>query len=841
MTLDSFWTGLPFRPDPFQKLAASAVSDGRSVVVTAPTGSGKTLVAEAAIHLALGAGQRAFYTTPIKALSNQKYVDLVNVHGQNAVGLLTGDNSINGLAPVVVMTTEVLRNMIYAGSRDLANVGCVILDEVHYLQDRARGAVWEEVIIHAPESIHLVCLSATIANAEEFAAWVRQRRGPTELIVSNDRPVPLDSLYLLSDRYGDGLRLLPTFGDRDGRQRPNPRLERMLAVEGGRRRRYRTPRRSETIELLAGEEMLPALFFIFSRAGCDAAALRALEDGIRLTVPEERERIRVVAERRTDHLSDSDLAALDYGRWTACLEAGLAAHHAGLVPAFKETVEELFAAGLVKAVFATETLALGINMPARTVVLESLSKFNGETHELLQAGDYTQLTGRAGRRGIDLQGYGVVLHSPFVPFTTVASIASTGSHPLLSSFRPSYNMAVNLVANYGEEEAIELLNASFGKFQQEDRDAGYEVAIGELSSKLADELAKARCERGDVEEYLTRLDKMAEGRSGKAFELKPGDVIDIPNGRRSGRFLVLRRLSRGQSGARLLVIGTSGRVSSIANREVVSGSATVATLDLPTPFRPSDAKFREEVLRRMRKLPPPGKERDSRPQSRHPVLDCPDIETHIAWARRATRTRKRLDSYRSARLEAGHGLADDFAGTRVLLERRGYLAGWSLTESGQSLRFIYSESDLLLAEFIGNGMLDGLDLEEVAAVLSYFVYEARTENPPAARFPTARTEEVWGRLVELWRGLAAEEGALGISRTGAPDAGFAELAYDWAAGGELEELPVRGLAPGDFVRVGRQLVDICRQVKVVYSPLAQITGEVLRRFDRGVVAAGGVV
>ncbi|MEX0947074.1 MAG: DEAD/DEAH box helicase, partial [Acidimicrobiia bacterium] len=247
MSAELFYATLPFAPDPFQKEAVAAVEAGDTVVVSAPTGAGKTLVAEAAVHLALERGYRAFYTTPIKALSNQKYADLVAVYGERRVGLLTGDNVVNGNADVVVMTTEVLRNMIYAGSNALARVSVVILDEVHYLQDRFRGAVWEEVIIHAPAPIQLVCLSATVANAEEFAAWVRERRGATTLIFSDHRPVPLEPRYLLRDRVSDVLKMLPTFSTREGRSRPNPRIEHMLGLERGRRRRFVTPNRIETV------------------------------------------------------------------------------------------------------------------------------------------------------------------------------------------------------------------------------------------------------------------------------------------------------------------------------------------------------------------------------------------------------------------------------------------------------------------------------------------------------------------------------------------------------------------------------------------------------------------
>ena len=465
MRVHGFFESLPFTPDPFQVLAAEAVERGGSVVVTAPTGTGKTLVAEAAVHVSLAKGRRVFYTTPLKALSNQKFRDFISVYGPDRVGLLTGDNTINSRAPIVVMTTEVLRNMIYAGA-DLTAVETVVLDEVHYLHDRFRGAVWEEVIIHAPRHIRLVCLSATVANADEFTDWLRSRRGPTELVIEDHRSVRLERWWAVWDRYEKEVHVLPLFVDTTGGLRPNGSIPRILARRGGRRRRFGTPKRLEVVEHLAFLDMLPAIYFVFSRIGCDEAAARVAGTGIRLTDDLEREEIRRRAEKGTAHLEWPDLRALGYNRWLAALERGVAAHHAGLVPAFKEVTEQLFCDGLVKLVFATETLALGINMPARTVVLDRLTKFTGEGHELMLPGEFTQLTGRAGRRGIDTVGHGVVLHSPYVPFERVVSIADLGSHPLRSSFRTTYNMVVNLIANYPRRRAERLLEASFAEFQR---------------------------------------------------------------------------------------------------------------------------------------------------------------------------------------------------------------------------------------------------------------------------------------------------------------------------------------------------------------------------------------
>src|SRR5947209_16461600 len=460
MQRDEFVETYGFELDAFQERALDALDAGRSVLVAAPTGSGKTVVAEYAVAKALATGGKAFYTTPLKALSDQKFGDRSRRHGPEKVGLLTGDNSINGDAPVVVMTTEVLRNMIYAASSALDGLRYVVLDEVHYLQDRYRGPVWEEVIIHTPPEVDLVCLSATVSNAEEFADWIETVRGATTAIIEERRPVELNHLYLVGDREEDHLRLLRTFVD----GKPNPeavRLESRPAHRGDQwrarpRGRLYTPRRAEVVDPLWDAGMLPAIHFIFSRAACDDAVKQCLDSGVRLTTPEERRQIRAIAEAKVEALSDDDLRVLGYGAWLTGLEAGLGAHHAGLVPPFKEAVEACFGAALVKAVFATETLSLGINMPARSVVIEKLTKFTGERHEFLTPGEYTQLTGRAGRRGIDDVGYAVVLWSPFVPFDQVASLAGARTYALTSSFRPTYNMAANLVRRYPPSTAHHL-------------------------------------------------------------------------------------------------------------------------------------------------------------------------------------------------------------------------------------------------------------------------------------------------------------------------------------------------------------------------------------------------
>ena len=460
-----------FALDPFQVTAFDLLDEGKSVLVAAPTGSGKTLIAEYAVARALAAGARAIYTTPLKALSNQKYADFAAEYGPTRVGLLTGDVSRNGDAEVVVMTTEVLRNMIYADEGRLADLRCVVLDEVHYLEDRYRGSVWEEIILSAPPDVVLVCLSATVSNAEELAGWIEKVRGSTAHVIEEHRPVDLRNLYVMGIRATHRLEILPTFVDGlpnpeavslDARSRP--RATSGKAGRPGARSPVYRPRRAELVERFSEEDLLPAIYFVFSRAGCDDAVRQCLEAGLRLTTPEERRAIRDVADDHVEALSDADLRVLGYGNFVEGLEAGFAAHHAGLVPPFREAVEALFGAAIVKVVFATETLALGINMPARSVVIEALSKFTGAGHEDLTAGNYTQLTGRAGRRGIDRIGHAAVLWSPYHTFAEVSALAAARSRALRSSFRPTYNMAVNLVRRYAPDDAYRLVRSSFAQY-----------------------------------------------------------------------------------------------------------------------------------------------------------------------------------------------------------------------------------------------------------------------------------------------------------------------------------------------------------------------------------------
>jgi len=496
----AFANSFPFALDDFQIAGCQALEDGKGVLVAAPTGAGKTIVGEFAVELAITSNTKCFYTTPIKALSNQKYSELVQRYGESKVGLLTGDTSINSESQIVVMTTEILRNMIYANSTTIEKLRFVVMDEVHYLADKFRGAVWEEILIHLSESVQVVSLSATVSNAEEFGEWLQTVRGDTEIIVSEVRPVPLYQHVLF------GNRLIDLFDDA---MKLNPELTKLerdtyRQVRGNWRDKPKGPKalsRPDVIEKLDREGLLPAITFIFSRKACDAAVKQCLQAGIKLTNEKERERIREIVARNIGNLAQDDLVVLGYYEWLEALERGIAAHHAGLLPAFKTTVEDLFQEGLVKAIFATETLALGINMPARTVVLEKLSKWNGEAHVAISAGEYTQLTGRAGRRGIDIEGNAVILWNNDLDSNSVGGLASTRTYPLKSSFKPSYNMSVNLISQLGSEKARSSLESSLAQFQADKAVVGLAKQIRK-SEKVRDDLFKeSTCHLGDFIDY----------------------------------------------------------------------------------------------------------------------------------------------------------------------------------------------------------------------------------------------------------------------------------------------------------------------------------------------------
>ncbi|HEV7534682.1 MAG TPA: helicase-related protein, partial [Acidimicrobiia bacterium] len=658
-------------------------------------------------------------------------------------------------------------------------------------------------------------------------------------------------------------------------------------VRGRPRGRLFTPRRVETVDRLDDEGMLPAIYFIFSRAGCDQAVDACLASGLRLTTPEDREQIRAIAERHVESLSDADLDLLGYGSWLAGLEAGFAAHHAGKVPPMKEAVEEAFAAGLVRVVFATETLSLGINMPARTVVIEKLSKFTGERHEFLTPGEYTQLTGRAGRRGIDDLGYAAVLWNPYVPFDQVASLASTRSYALQSSFRPTYNMAANLVRRYPSDVAHHLLNLSFAQYGADKEIVRLERHLEKSRELLASHRQGMECDRGDVEEYRSllrnRTERRQAARGGTAagppvgFEaLKPGDVI----ARRGNKAVVLQRTRGRGEDTKLLVLTADRGVVRLGPTDFAGPVRTIGAIELPRPFAPRSPAFRRAVAEALRTVkvradggradggragggrirngssrvdgdgltsPGGGGEIGAGDPRRHPVAGCPDLTTHLRYAERAERLARDIDRLERRIRGRSESLARQFDRVLRVLESWGYVDGWQLTDGGGMLTRLYSETDLLLAECLREGLLDGLDGPSMAAVCSVFTYESRGPDQGTAqrvRFPNRTVKDRVAGIDKIWRDLNVVENEAGLPETRTPDAGFTPLAHAWAAGKDLEEvLYDEDLTGGDFVRNVKQLIDLLRQVGDVAANSATKAAarSAADGLFRGVVAASSTV
>ncbi|MFD1930401.1 MULTISPECIES: DEAD/DEAH box helicase [Nonomuraea] len=883
--LGSFRGHYEFDLDEFQLDACRALEAGDGVLVAAPTGSGKTVVGEFAVHLALQQGQKCFYTTPIKALSNQKYNDLVKRYGTAKVGLLTGDNSVNGDAPIVVMTTEVLRNMLYAGSATLAGLGFVVMDEVHYLADRFRGAVWEEVIIHLPDSVRLVALSATVSNAEEFGQWMGEVRGDTTVIVDEHRPVPLWQHMMVGNRVYD----LFSSDDGDNLMRINPTLMRLTRDEerlaGGRGRRgygrpqrFRPPDRAAIIDKLDSEGLLPAITFIFSRAGCDAAVMQCLYAGIRLTTERESHEIRQIVDERTAHLPDEDLAVLGFLEWRDCLERGLAAHHAGMLPAFKEVVEELFTRGLVKAVFATETLALGINMPARSVVIEKLDKWNGETHADLTPGEYTQLTGRAGRRGIDVEGHAVVVWQPGMDPISVAGLAGTRTYPLRSSFQPSYNMAVNLVGQFGRERAKTLLEASFAQFQADRAVVGIAKQLRKHEEALEGYQEAMHCHLGDFTEYAglrrrlsdreTELSKQ-RGAARRAAavrsleELKPGDVIRVPGGRRAGLAIVLDPgLNPRGHGPNPLVLTIGKQVKKLDPDDFPVPVEPLEKIRIPRNFNARAPKERANLVSSLlakmgdRDLGKPARARDHAVEDeeiaelrrlirQHPCHGCADREDHARWAERYYKLLRETEGLRRRVEGRSHVISRTFDRICGVLEQLGYLEGETVTGEGRRLGRLYTELDLLTAECLRTGLWEELDPAELAACVSALVFESRqADDARRPKIPAGKAQDALTAMIRLWGELEGIEKDNGLSIIREPDLGFAWAAFRWTKGHSLDAVLMDGingneLAAGDFVRWIKQLMDLLGQLGNAAPPgskVKQTANKAIDAMRRGVVA-----
>ena len=949
--LTAFTDRYPFELDDFQLEGGRALERGSSVLVAAPTGAGKTVVGEFAVHLALSRGHKVFYTAPIKALSNQKFGELVDWLGPEKVGLLTGDTSIRPDAEVVVMTTEVLRNMLYADSDLLQGLGFVVMDEVHYLADRLRGPVWEEVIIHLDRSVQLVSLSATVSNAEEFGAWLQEVRGSTEIIVSETRPVPLWQHVTVGDE------LLDLFVDAEGEavvshgpgargdRLVNPAIERITSFslpvdersggprgKGYRGRRgtsgrhrprgsgqHRPPhkrkgrggghdepglarhhggrgaggalrpaRRPEVVELLDDAALLPAIMFIFSRAGCEGAVQQCARARLRLTDDAERREIRAVLDEELAGIGVEDEEVLGLPAFRRAVLDGYCAHHAGMLPLLKSVVERLFARGLLKVVFATETLALGINMPARTVVLEKLVKFNGVEHADLTPGEFTQLTGRAGRRGIDTEGHAVVVGGPRFDAPAVAALASKRTYPLRSAFRPTPNMAVNLLDRFDLARARETLETSFAQFQADRSVVGLARRAREVEDTAASYRDAVTCEQGDLLEYariqqqITEREKtLARARASAdrdrtrsmLGDLRRGEVIALPGGKRRGYAVVLEVDRAVLGGPQIDLLDTEGRRRSLRPGDVPSPPAVIDTMRLPRQEALGSGKVRKDTAAALRERLS-GQDDDARREVRrragrtpstaatdeqlialreqlraHPCADCPDLESHLRWVGRWRKAQSELEGVHRRIRGRTSSLARQFEHLTDLLLELGYLERIDPapgedpeteelrpTASGLRLRRLFSDRDLLIAECLEHGAWSDLTPAGLAAVVSACVHETRRDDRAPELIPEPAVITALEASSRVAARLQAAETRHRITPTSAPDPAIAAIVHRWAQGMHLAAaLEGNDLPPGDFVRHCRQVIDLLDQL-TADEQLGAIAREAIRAVRRGLVA-----
>ncbi len=790
--VDEFEAGLPFKLDAFQREAIDKLERGRGgVLVSAPTSSGKTMVAEYAIFRALKEGGKVLYTTPLKALSNQKYHDFVRQYSEATVGLVTGENTINDDAPVVVMTTEILRNLIYEDPKRLDLVQYVVLDEVHYIDDFPRGSVWEEIVIQAPRSIKLVGLSATIGNYREIADWMAENRGGMETVFHDVRPVELKMWLGINNRF---LPLFKSDGGIDQRTWSKAAQEEEASYRVGQYRSLPSNDLLHVVPELRSLDMLPAIYFIFSRRGCREALKRCSFHEIDLTTPDEKGAIDRVAAERLHGLKDKDEEALFRRMVDArLLRRGLAEHHAGLLPYHKEMVEELFQRGLIKVVFATETLSLGINMPARGVVVSSFTKFDGVNFSNLTTGELTQLMGRAGRRGIDVIGHGVILKESDVEVGTIYEVAMGPTLVVQSKFLPSYNMALNLMRVYTPEEAEGLMQRSFGQFQK----------------RLAADQTKERLV--NVREQLADIRRLWDD-----SEVSIEDVAQyfkLEDRRRSIR-IELKRLRRegaaerkGRRGRRTRAITPSGRM--IQRLEVEAKGLLERQHKLKVVRSPRFG----ELIQRYAEIRTLQKELDAGSREVTGQMD--------EYPRKLRRLCK-------------------------ILTESGFLAHDKPTDKGLFAARVYGENTILVAEAVWLGWFEGLAPEEVCAVLVMLAAEdrdrggrGRQERGPR-RYPTPAIAQTARLIRSLYFRFADMESDLDEPNLRTPSHDYIDFAYRWSAGEPLDQIPLpANIDIGDAIKAMKGLYSLLRQLewalRVAKSPLKDTVSQAVVQMERDVI------
>jgi ATP-dependent RNA helicase HelY len=788
--VNEFAATLPFELDPFQREAIAKLDAGRGgVLVSAPTSSGKTVVAEYAIFRALQEGSKVIYTTPLKALSNQKYHDFVREYGEATVGLVTGENTINDEAPVVVMTTEILRNLIYEDLKRLDMVRYVVLDEVHYIDDFPRGSVWEEIVIQAPTTMKMVGLSATIGNFKDIADWMAENRGGMETVFHDVRPVELKLWLAMHNRF---FPLFKSDGAIDQRTWSKAAEEEEASYRVGGFSRLPSNDLLQVIEELKRLDILPAIYFIFSRRGCREALQRCSYHELDLTTAEEKEAIDRVAAERLQGLKDRDEESLFRRMVDArLLRRGLAEHHAGLLPYHKEMVEELFQRGLIKVVFATETLSLGINMPARGVVVSSFTKFDGANFSNLTTGELTQLMGRAGRRGIDVIGHGVILKESDVEVGTIYEVAMGPTLVVESKFLPSYNMALNLLRIYTPDQADALMERSFGQFQKR-------LAEDRTRERLANVRARLADIRHLWDDHEVSIDDVAQ-----YFKLED---------RRRAIRIELKRLRR-EAGAERR--GRRGR-----SRALGSSGRLVQRLEVEA----------RGLLERQKKLK---------------LVRSPRFGEYLQKYAEIRSLQKELDGGERELT----GQMDEYARklrrlSRILTEA-GFLAHDRPTDKGLFASRIYGENTILVTEAVWLGWLEGLAPEELCAVLVMLAAEDRErgrDRQPRAprRYPTPAIAQTARLVRSLYFRFADMERDLDEPNLRQPSHDYIDFAYRWSAGEPLDKIPLpANVDIGDAIKSMKALYSLLRQlewaVRQAKSPLYETVSRAVAQMERDVI------
>jgi ATP-dependent RNA helicase HelY len=874
----SFERRYAFPLDEFQVRAILAVLEGSSVIVSAPTGAGKTLIAEFAIHEALRRKRRIAYTTPLKALSNQKYADFCRQFGVAEVGILTGDVKVNPRAPVLVMTTEILRNMFYTGT--LEGLAHVVLDECHYMGDEGRGTVWEEIIVNAPKDVTLVALSATVANVDEIADWISLVHRAIVPIVHPHRPVPLS--YLVADLAAE---LHPLEAVRAGRAG-------LIGVEDGgdgdRRGRFygrRVASVTAMIEELEARRWLPAIYFIFSRVGCERALDDVLAEGRPLLDRAQRREVEQAigeAVEETPVLGASDLNQTIF----QAMALGVGVHHAGILPSLKRLTEVLFERGLIRVVFATETMSLGIHMPARSVVLQGLTKRTDRGFRSLTHNELTQMAGRAGRRGIDPEGKCVIALDARDSVADLLAVVDGPPEPIRSQFRLGYGSVALLLETVRDEAAIRrIVESSFGQYQNLKQIRQLEREVAEAREALAEaeryaapcgdftRIGRYRALRAEADARRRALGARTRPARARALEdVEPGRVVLLRQRGGSGLGIVLgtHRLR----GNRMLVDTLLPHGSIVRSKPGNVKRVFWATppLLLPPAIRNLAAHhrgwgrdFRETLTRDgaplMAKLQDLDlaalleRERGGGPEEALDSVEChacpwgATARCDAAW-RAIEKHRTRLEQRQSVLDTLRNALWQEFVRVMEVLDAFDAVQKGELRPKGRLVAALRHDHELLVAECVHRDVFDDASPAEVAALASCLAEEARSgEEGPSKIFLKQRPKlrRRVRQMEDAADAITAVQRRVGLFRPATVQIGFVAAVYRWAAGDDDWPRIVTeafGGHEGDLIRAMRRLIDVLRQLAEgpeVPESVAGTARAAARALDRGIVLESALI